>query len=214
MMTIVFLGPPASGKGTQAARFASAHGFTHFDMGGALREEIESGSALASEIRSYADAGKLVPGEIVRKLVEQMFGRNQGKNVLLDGFPRSSEQADMLDDVLAVEGRELNTAVLVEVPEEVLMQRVINRRFCPECGRVYNLQTLRPQGDGFCDDDGAQLMHRRDDTEEVMAERLRVYYGQTQPIVERYEQAGILSRVDGTAGVESVSLQIERIVFV
>lgn len=214
MMTIVFLGPPASGKGTQAARFAEAHGFTHFDMGGALREEIASGSDLASEIRKYTDAGKLVPLAIIRKLVEQVFERNEGTSMLLDGFPRSMEQADVLEDVLTAEGRDLDVAIFVDVPEDELMQRVINRRFCPECGRVYNLRTLRPKEDGFCDDDGAQLMQRRDDTEDVMAERLRVYHEQTQPILERYEQEGVLSRVDGTAGVESVGLQIERIVFI
>ncbi len=212
-MTVVFLGPPASGKGTQAQKFAKAHGFLHFDMGGALREEIASGSELADEIRSYSDAGKLVPTEIVRKLVEQMFERNSGANVLLDGFPRSSEQADMLDAVLEAQGRNITAAIFVDVPEAELIQRVLNRRVCPECGRVYNLRTVPPRNEGICDDDGALVQHRRDDTEEVMAERLRVYHAQTQPIIERFEEMGVLSRVDGTAGVDSVGLQIERIVF-
>lgn len=212
-MTVIFLGPPASGKGTQAQRFAKAHGFLHFDMGGALREEIESGSELAAEIRSHSDAGRLVPTAIVRKLVEQMFERNQRDSVLLDGFPRSVEQADMLDTVLAAQGRGITAAVLVEVPENELILRVINRRICPECGRVYNLRTMRPRSEGICDDDGSLLQHRRDDTEEVMGERLRVYREQTQPILERYEEMGVLSKVDGTADADRVGLQIERIVF-
>lgn len=210
---VVLLGPPASGKGTQAARFSAKHGFRHFDMGAALRHEIESGSPLASEIKSFTDAGKLVPTTVVRELVLNAIQANPEADFVFDGFPRSMEQAHMLDGVLAVTGRKLTGAVLIDVPAETIVQRIVNRRFCPECGRVYNLVTLPPREDERCDDDGAGLEQRRDDTQEVLAERLRVYHGQTEPIIEHYRNAGLLKRIDGTQTVEEISRQMENAVF-
>jgi adenylate kinase len=210
---VVLLGPPASGKGTQAARFSAKHGFLHFDMGAALRSEIESGSALASEIKSFTNVGKLVPTSIVRDLVLSAIQTNPEADFVFDGFPRSMEQAHMLDGVLAVTGRKLTGAVLIDVPEEVIVQRIVNRRFCPECGRVYNLVTLPPREGERCDDDGVALEQRRDDTQEVLAERLRVYHGQTEPIIEHYRKAGLLKRIDGTQAVDDISREMESAVF-
>jgi len=206
---VVLLGPPASGKGTQAARFAEKHGFLHFDMGSALRAEAERGSPLSAEIRSFTDAGRLVPTSIVREIVLNALEDRPDASFVLDGFPRSMEQAHMLDGVLVVTGRKLSGVVLIDLPEEVIVQRIVNRRHCPECGRVYNLLSQPPKDDERCDDDGAALEQRRDDTPEVLAERLRVYHEQTEPIIEHYGQAGLLTRIDGAQPIEEVSRQME-----
>ena len=209
----MFLGSPASGKGTQAARFAREHGFVHFDMGGALRREVERGSALADRIRSCTDAGRLVPMEIIRTLVLQAFTEAGEGDVLLDGFPRSLEQAQLLDEVLRGLGRALTAVVVIELPEALAVERTVNRRVCPVCGRAYNLLTLPPRNDEKCDDDGTPLEQRRDDTDEVVRERLRVYHEETQPIIEYYQAAGVLARVSGSDSIEAVGTKIEQAVF-
>ncbi len=213
MNIVIFLGPPASGKGTQAARFSEAHGFLHFDMGKALREEAAGSSPLAEEIRSYTNAGRLVPNEVVQRLIQLMFAANQERDIILDGFPRSMEQVELLERVMEEAGRNLTAAVLVNLPEDDIAERILNRRVCPQCGRVYNLVTMPPRSDEMCDDDGSVLEHRADDTEEVLNERLAVYSEQTQPIIDHYESAGLLTRVDGAADVDDVSRQIEKVVF-
>ncbi|OGK12064.1 MAG: hypothetical protein A2Y63_04395 [Candidatus Riflebacteria bacterium RBG_13_59_9] len=210
--TVVFLGPPASGKGSQAVRFSRTHGFLHFDMGGALREEVETCSPLADKIRAYTDAGQLVPLELVSELVNRTLNRNSERDVLLDGFPRSMEQAEMLEGVLERLGRQLTMVVLIDVPEPVVVERTVNRRVCPTCGRIYNLLTFPPRNDQVCDDDAAELSHRRDDTEELIRARLKVYRQQTQPIIAHYESAGVLARVDGCGDMDAVGKQIESIV--
>ena len=212
MKTVIFLGPPASGKGTQAARFSEVHNFLHIDMGKALREEAASGSPLAEEIRGTADAGRLVPNEVVQRLIQHMFAANQERDIILDGFPRSMEQAELLTRVMAEAGRDLTAAVLVSLPEEDIAVRILNRRVCPVCGRIYNLVTVPPESDEKCDDDSSPLEHRADDTEEVLNERLAVYRDQTQPIIAHYESANVLVSVDGTAGIDGVGRQIEKVV--
>jgi len=213
MKTVIFLGPPASGKGTQAARFSKMHGFLHFDMGKALREEAAGSSPLAGEIRSYTNAGRLVPNEAVRRLIQLMFAVNKERDIILDGFPRSMEQVGLLERLMAEAGRDLTAAVLVSLPESEIARRILNRRVCPVCGRVYNLVTMPPDSDEKCDDDGSPLEHRADDTEDVLNERLAVYKEQTQPIIGHYDSAGLLARVDGTAGVDDIGKQIEEVVF-
>jgi len=210
--TVVLLGPPASGKGTQAARFSRAHDFLHFDMGGALREAAAGDSPLAEEIRSYTDAGHLVPDEVVRRLIELMFAANRERDIILDGFPRSMEQAELLEHAMSEAGRELTAAVLIGLPEEEIAIRILNRRVGPVCGKAYNLVTMPPKSDEKCDDDGYPLEHRADDTEEVLKERLAVYKEKTRPIIAHYEAVGVLARVDGTAGVNDVGEQIEKVV--
>ena len=212
MKTVIFLGPPSSGKGTQATRFSVLHNFLHFDMGEALRKEAAGSSPLAEEIRSFTDAGRLVPNETVQRLIRLMFAANPERDIILDGFPRSMEQAELLTHVMAEAGRDLTAAVLVSLPEEDIAERILNRRICPACGKVYNLVTVPPKSDEKCDDDNSPLEHRADDTEEVLSERLAVYRSQTQPIIAFYESASVLARVDGTAGIDDVGRQIEKVI--
>jgi len=212
MKTVIFLGPPASGKGTQAARFSELHNFLHFDMGKALRKEAAGSSLLAEEIRSFTDAGQLVPNEVVQRFIQSMFAANQERDIILDGFPRSMEQVELLARAMAEAGRDLTAAVFVSLPEEDIANRILNRRVCPVCGRVYNLVTVPPKSDEKCDHDSSPLEHRADDTEEVLSERLAVYRNQTQPIIAYYESAGVLASVDGTAGINDVGRQIEEVI--
>lgn len=210
-MIVVFLGPPGSGKGTQADFLHENYGFTHFDTGSRLREEIASGSELGRRIASYTDQGNLVPIEVIRDLVTTFFETNDERRVLFDGFPRNLEQAEVLTTCLADSGLSLDCAIYLEIDSDSLVQRIVNRRFCPKCGEIYNLISRPPAHDEVCDKDGARLVLRRDDTEEVFRNRLAVYDQQTRPVLEYYRAKDQLKTVDGDDQIETVSASIVRL---
>lgn len=204
-MIVVFLGPPGSGKGTQADNLREEHGFTHFDTGSRLREEIASSSELGREIASYTDRGQLVPISIIRSLVTNFLRETNANRILFDGFPRNIEQAEVLDEGLVDAGLELDHAVYLEIDEDNLLERIINRRFCSECGEIYNLKTNPPKREGYCDHDGAELIQRKDDTPEVFAKRLNVYAAETVPVLDHYRKQNRLRMVDGDRDIEEVN---------
>jgi adenylate kinase len=207
-MIIVFLGPPGSGKGTQAQMLDDEHGFYHFDTGSLLRDEIKSGSELGVRIGQYVNQGQLVPIEIIRELLLKFFRTTQAKRIMLDGFPRNLEQAHVLDEGLAELGDDLDFAFYLHVDETALLERIINRRSCPTCGAIYNVKTEPPANAGVCDHDGAALVQRKDDTEEVFAKRLHVYLEQTMPLLDYYRKRGVLREINGAATVEAISAEI------
>jgi adenylate kinase len=210
-MIVVFLGPPGSGKGTQADFLNENYGFTHFDTGSRLRAEIASGSELGKRIASYTDQGNLVPIEIIRDLVTTFFASDNGQRVLFDGFPRSLEQAEVLSSSLRDSSRSLDYAIYLEIDSDSLVQRIVNRRFCPECGDIYNMISRPQASDEVCDKDGAQLIQRRDDTEEVFRHRLAVYNEQTKPVLDYYCDRGLLRTIDGDADISEVSASIVQL---
>jgi adenylate kinase len=210
-MIAIFLGPPGSGKGTQAAMLAERYNLLHFDMGRALRDEIASGSDLGSEIRKYTDLGELVPISVIKMIVEKTLRTKGEVKIILDGFPRSQEQADLLDSVLIDLGTSLDGACYFNLDDSIIVERIVNRRFCPVCKSVYNILFAPPKREGICDRDGELLTTRLDDNETVVKNRLNVYRRETEPILNRYREAGLLNEIDASDDIDDVRKRLENI---
>ncbi|MFP4545611.1 MAG: adenylate kinase [Methanomassiliicoccales archaeon] len=201
-LKIVLLGPPGSGKGTQAERLTRELGLAHISTGDLLREAVKSGSELGSKAKSYMDAGELVPDDLVIEMVgEKIRGLDDG--YVLDGFPRNLEQARDLERIT-----EVDAVVDLRVDEEELVDRLSKRRTCDSCGAVYHLRFNPPEREGKCDRCGGQLYQREDDSEGTIRERLRVYRENTLPLVEYYREKGVLIDVDGARGIDEVFQEI------
>ena len=187
-VVVVLLGPPGVGKGTQAVRLADAEGSAHVSTGDLLRAARREGTELGEKAQAYMDAGELVPDELILELVkEHLGGLGPEVSVLFDGFPRTTAQADGLDEVLSGSGRRVDLVVLFTAPDETLVKRLSGRRSCPDCGAVFNTYFSAPAVAGVCDRCGGTLVHRADDAPETVARRLDVYREQTAPLVAYYE---------------------------
>jgi adenylate kinase len=211
-MIVVFLGPPGSGKGTQAEVLRDKYGFTHFDTGSQLRAEVASNSVLGQRIASFIDAGQLVPLEVIKQLILKFLRGTQAKRILFDGFPRNVEQAGVLDEGLAELGDDLDFVIYLEANPDALLERIVNRRFCPQCGEIYNLLTEPPQVAGKCNKCGAELTQRKDDTAEVFGTRLKVYLGETLPLVKMYRNRGLLHSVNALQGIDELTAEITKLI--
>ena len=208
-MRIVLMGPPGAGKGTQASRLTEAFEMMHLSSGDILRAERSSDSQLGRKLKSYMDAGELVPDEIVVAIMaEAISAQPVGKGLLLDGFPRTVPQAEALDEQLACLDRPLEAVLVIEVPDALLTERITGRRSCPNCGRVYHVKYLVPKRPGRCDACGAELVQRSDDTEAVVRERLAAYRDQTAPVIAYYRSRRPVTAVDGSAGPDEVTEQV------
>jgi len=212
MMRIVLMGPPGAGKGTQAKRLADTFDMVHLSSGDILRAERSAGSPLGEELKTYMDAGELVPdGIVVKVMAGAIAAVDAAKGLLLDGFPRTVPQAEALDEQLAGLGRPLEAALVIDVPDDLLVERITGRRSCPACGHVHHVKYLPPARAGQCDQCGAALTQRDDDTETVVRERLKAYHGQTAPVIGYYESAcRPVIRVDGDAPPDEVADRIAR----
>jgi len=205
-MVLVFLGPPGAGKGTQAALLARRWGLKHLSSGDLLRQAVEKGSPLGREAQKYMDKGVLVPDEVVIGLIlEQLQGQD---GVVLDGFPRTLEQARVLDQALGKGGVE--RALLLRVEPGEMVRRLSSRWTCRNCQAPYNLMTNPPREKGKCDRCGGELYQRPDDTPAGIRKRLEVYTAQTTPVIEYYKEKGRLLEVDGGGGAEEVSQGMEK----
>jgi adenylate kinase len=202
------LGPPASGKGTQADMLHDDHGFFHFDTGSRLRAEAATGSELGARIAQFTDAGRLVPLEIIKDLIFKFVRKAAAERIMFDGFPRNREQAQVLDEALKECGDDLDFAIYLEINEDNLVERIVNWRFCPECGELYNMISRPPLKPGLCDNDGAKLIQRKDDTEEVFSTRLKVYTEETIPVLDYYRGRGLLHTIDADRDIDDVSRAI------
>jgi adenylate kinase len=210
-MNLILLGPPGAGKGTQAVRLAERFALQHLSSGDVLRAERKSGTELGSRVAKYMDSGALVPDEIiVEVIIARVLKPTQPKGVLLDGFPRTLAQAEALDAALAKAGNKVDLVVSLVVPDEPIVDRITGRRVCPTCGAVYHVKTLPPKQAGVCDKDAAALIHRTDDTAEVVQQRLAAYHAQTRPLEAYYGGKGVMVEVDGTADVDTVFEQAEK----
>jgi len=206
---LALLGAPGVGKGVQAAALRDRLGVPHVSTGDMLRAAVKDGSALGQKVRAILERGGLVPDEVVGELIRERLGRpDAGGGFVLDGFPRTVPQADLLDRVLAEKGRTLDRAINIVVPEPEILDRLTGRRVCRECGATYHVRYNPPRAAGRCDACGGALRQREDDTEEVITERLRVYQEQTSPLIDRYQRRGVLLTVDGRGRPEEVTARI------
>ncbi len=198
-LNLILLGPPGAGKGTQAERLEEDFHLPYIATGNMLRRAVSDGTDLGQEAREYMKAGKLVPDALIIGMILECVEEEQCKDgFLLDGFPRNLEQARSLDEALERLGRRLNAALLIDVSDGEVLRRITGRRQCVKEGHVYHVESNPPKHDGVCDIDGSKLIQRDDDQPEVVRERLRVYHEQTEPIVDHYDERGILKRFDGT----------------
>lgn len=199
-MQLVFLGPPGAGKGTQSAAIIERLGIPQISTGDIIRAAIREGTQLGDEARSYADAGKLVPDELVNRLVDERLKRPDcERGFLLDGFPRTVAQADALDEMLRTSERGLDHVLLLEVDDSVLLERITGRRSDPQTGAVYHISFDPPPAEV-----APRLIQREDDTEEVFGLRLREYRDKTAPLIPYYEEADLLRRIDGRGSIEEI----------
>ncbi len=213
MIDLVFLGPPGAGKGTYARKLKEILGIPHISTGDIFREAVAAGTELGRKVKHILESGELVPDEIVNEVVrERLSEPDCEKGFILDGYPRTVAQAEALDEMLREMGRSLMWAILFDVPEDVVVQRITNRRVCPKCGRIYNLITNPPKEDNLCDECKVPLIQREDDKEEVVRKRYRVYMENTLPVVEYYEKKGKLQKIDGTAGLDAVIEEVLKLV--
>ena len=211
-MKIVLLGPPGAGKGTQAKSISNRYSIPHISTGDIFRKNISENTPLGIEAKSYMDNGQLVPDEVTINRVKDRLQQDDCKNgYLLDGFPRTVHQAEALDNFLTEREESIDTALLIEVPKEFILERMTGRRVCPSCGASYHIKFNPPTNDGKCDLCGSDVIQRKDDTEETVKERLDVYENQTQPLIDFYKNKKQLSVVDGTQAINEVFESICKI---
>jgi len=212
-MNVVFLGPPGSGKGTQASRLSKALGLAHLSTGDMLREAIKNKTALGLQAESYMKKGELVPDSLILGMIEDKIGNgSMAGGFVLDGFPRTITQADSLKAMLTRHQLALDKAVLLQVPDDEVVRRLSGRFYCPICNAGYNYPMQMPKRDGLCDNDGAALARRPDDQESVVRNRLEVYKRQTEPIVDYYRQDGLLSEIEAGLTPDAVFSSLLKIV--
>ena len=210
-MILVLLGPPGAGKGTQARRLTEERGLPQLSTGDMLRAEIAGSGVLGKQAAAVMEAGRLMPDEIVAGIISNRIDAEDcAGGFILDGFPRTTAQAGALDSLLADKGLALDAVLLIDVDEEALIERISGRSICRRCGEGYHDLFKPPSESGLCDKCGASDLERRpDDSAETVRERLRVYRGQTAPVLPYYEARGLLRRVDGMAGIGEVAQQID-----
>ena len=208
-MHILLMGPPGAGKGTQAAELVKAFAIPHISTGDMFRAAIKGGTELGKLANSYIKDGKLVPDEVTIGIVRERLAKDDcKKGFILDGFPRTVEQADALNGILQDLGLSLTRVLNINVPAADLIARAVGRRICKKCGATYHVEFNPPKQDGICDECGSELFQRADDTEETMKNRLSVYEASTKPLIDYYEKAGVYTEVDGRQAIDKVTAEL------
>ncbi len=211
-MKIIMLGAPGAGKGTQAKMIADKYGVPHISTGDIFRANIKNGTELGTEAKKYMDQGLLVPDELtVKILLDRVADQDCKDGYVLDGFPRTIPQAQVLDKALAQLNETIDYAIDVDVPDENIVKRMSGRRACLACGATYHMEHVPPKMEGTCDRCGKELVLRDDDKPETVLNRLKVYHDQTQPLIDFYSEKGVLRTVDGTQPMEDVFGSIVKI---
>ena len=205
-MNIILMGLPGAGKGTQASEIVKKFPIPHISTGDMFRKAIKDETDLGKEAKSYMDRGELVPDEVTVGIVKERISEDDAKKgFLLDGFPRTIDQAEALNDIMSELGRNIDAVINIEVPEEELMNRLTGRRICEKCGTTYHLVFNPPKVDGVCDIDGGKLYQRKDDNPETVSNRLSVNVKQSKPILEYYNNKGVLKNIDGSKDIDEVT---------
>jgi adenylate kinase len=205
-MNVILLGSPGAGKGTQAAILEERTGMKHIASGDMFRSAIINGTPLGLLAKQFIDSGELVPDEVVIGMVlERVSQPDCANGVIFDGFPRTPEQARVLEEALRSRGESIDAVLLLTVPEEALIQRVVGRQTCRNCQTAYNIYYFPPRQEGMCDQCGGELYQRSDDTVETVKHRLEVYTAQTMPLIAHYQGLGLLHTIDGQHDIWSVT---------
>ena len=208
-MNIILMGLPGAGKGTQASEIVKKFPIPHISTGDMFRKAIKDETDLGKEAKSYMDRGELVPDEVTVGIVKERISEDDAKKgFLLDGFPRTIDQAEALNDIMSELGRNIDAVINIEVPEEELMNRLTGRRICEKCGTTYHLVFNPPKVDGICDIDGGKLYQREDDNPETVSNRLSVNVKQSKPILEYYNNKGVLKNIDGSKDIDEVTKDV------
>ncbi len=208
-MNFIFLGPPGSGKGTQAKRVCEELNILHLSTGDVLREAVKNGTELGKEAKKYMEAGDLVPDQLIVGLIEdKLKGGELDRGFILDGFPRTVPQADALKEMFVKNNKAVDKAILLDVSDEEVINRLSGRFYCPKCNAGYNYPAKMPKAEGVCDNDGEKLLRRPDDEPDVVENRLNVYKKQTEPIVNFYQKESILIKVNGEGDINEIFRQL------
>ena len=211
-MKIIMLGAPGAGKGTQAKKIAAKYQIPHISTGDIFRANIKNGTELGKEAKKYMDQGLLVPDELtVKILLDRVAQPACANGYVLDGFPRTVPQAEVLDKALTELNDKIDYAINVDVPDENIVKRMSGRRACVACGSTYHIEHIPPKKEGVCDKCGEPLILRDDDKPETVLNRLKVYHDQTQPLIDFYTGKGVLKSVDGTVDMQDVFASIVAI---
>jgi len=212
---MIFLGPPACGKGTQTSKLAEYFNLPHVDTGSLLRAEIQSGSENGQIAKQFIDKGQLVPVELVAKIIKNRLSQKDCENgYILDGFPRSAEQAEMLNKINEEidKNKEVSfKAVYFDLNQDILISRIVNRRSCP-CGKIYNIKYHPPKVDGICDECGQTLTQRKDDNEETAKARFETYFRETAPLVDYYKNKNVLRTIDANGSINEVWERLLKVI--
>jgi len=211
-MRIVLLGAPGAGKGTQCKRIAAKYGVLHLSSGDILRQERAASTELGKKAQSYMDSGALVPDNLIVEMMVGAINKASKKGFVLDGFPRTVNQAVELDKLLARNGKKIDAVLNLEINEQVVVKRMSGRRSCPKCGAVYHIENLKPKTPGICDHDGTKLVQRPDDNPEVVLNRLKTYHQQTKPVVDYYKKNNTVYDINANEDADEVgTLAFEKL---
>ena len=210
-MIIILFGPPGSGKGTQAQRLINDLNLTHLSTGDMLREAVRNETELGKKAKTFMDSGDLVPDALMIDMIsEKISSETPAGGFILDGFPRNLAQAEKLDEIFAEKRRDVDRALLLDVPDEELVKRLSGRFYCPKCNSGYNYPLSLPKTEGVCDNDGDKILRRPDDEEDVVRNRLKIYHSQTSPLKDYYQKKGKLTAIDANTGPDAVTALIKK----
>ena len=212
-LNLILFGPPGAGKGTQAERLRKDFELPYIATGDMLRSNVKEQTELGKQAKAYMDAGDLVPDELILAMAADRLAEDDAQDgFILDGFPRTIEQAQALEKQLSDMGRRVTAALLIDVPDEEVIRRLSGRRMCVKSGHSYHVEFDPPKHDGVCDQDGSRLVQRDDDKPEVIENRLRVYHEKTKPLVDYYDKLGLMRRIDGTREPADVHGHIRAVI--